>query len=114
MARPARAARPTIRNCGNGPDPSLVPAVPNAARFAGVSARLTSIPSAAHTLIPASRTAPGPSSTSGPAARQNSDSSSPAGTSRRQSVITFSVGTCHSRANGTSASNPTSLTSASQ
>ncbi len=36
------------------------------------------------------------------------------GTGSRQSVITFSVGTCHSRVNGMSASSPASRASASQ
>ena len=76
MARPARAVRATIRSCGNGAAPSpscaAVPVQPNIALFSGVSATFTSIPSAAHTVIPASSTADGsPSLTSGPAARQN-------------------------------------------
>ena len=88
---------------------------PNIARFAAVSATFTSIPSAAHTIIPASSTADGSSSAiSGPAACQNRASIRPAGTSTRQPVTTFSVGTCHSRANGTSASSPASRASASQ
>ena len=75
----------------------------------------TSIPSAAHTVRPASSTADGSSSpVSGPAACQNRDSSRSAGTGSRHSVTTFSVGTCHSRANGTSASTPASLASDSQ
>ena len=105
----------TIRSCGNGEESSAVPVEPNTARFSGVSARLTSIPSAAHTIIPASSTADGSSSpASGPAACQNRSSSRSAGTSSRQPVMTFSVGTCHSSANGTSASSPASRASASQ
>ena len=78
-------------------------------------ARFTSIPSAAHTAIPASSTADGSSSLiSGPAASQNTDSITSAGTSSRHSVTTFAVGTCHSRANGTSASSPARRASASQ
>jgi hypothetical protein len=97
------------------PSWAAVPVQPNIARFAGVSATFTSIPSAAHTIIPASSTAGGSSSAiSGPAARQDRASIRPAGTSTRQSVMTFSVGTCHSRANGTSASSPASRASASQ
>ena len=119
MARPARAVSATIRSCGNGAAPapscSAVPVQPNAFRFAGVSARFTSIPSAAHTVIPASSTADGsPSLISGPAASQNTASITSAGTSSRQSVTTFSVGTCHSRANGTSASSPARRASDSQ
>jgi len=38
-----------------------VPLQPNAVRFASVSAMFTSIPSAAHTIIPASSTADGSS-----------------------------------------------------
>ena len=80
-----------------------------------MSARFTSIPSAAHTAIPASSTADGSSSLiSGPAASQNTDSITSAGTSSRHSVTTFAVGTCHSRANGTSASSPARRASASQ
>jgi hypothetical protein len=75
----------------------------------------TSIPSAAHAAIPASSTADGSSSlTSGPAARQNRASIRSAGTGLRQSVMTFPVGTCQARANGTSASSPASRASASQ
>ena len=119
MARPARAVSATILTCGNGAAPSpscsAVPVQPNSFRFSGVSATFTSIPSAAHAVIPASRTAGGSSSlTSGPAARQNRASIRSAGTSIRQSVMTFSVGTCHSRANGMSASSPASLASDSQ
>ena len=51
---------------------------------------------------------------SGPAACQNRDSSRPGGTGSRQSVTTFSVGTCHSRANGMSASSPARRASASR
>ncbi len=91
-----------------------VPAQPNIARFAGVSATATSIPSAAHTIIPASSTACGSSpAISGPVARQNRASIRLAGTSARQPVMTFPVGTCQSRANGTSASSPASRASAS-
>ena len=54
MARPARAVSATTRSCGNGEESSAVPVEPNIARFAGVSARFTSIPSAASTVIPAS------------------------------------------------------------
>ena len=93
MARPARAARATTRSCGNGEESSAVPAEPNIARFAGVSARFTSIPSAASTVIPASSTADGsPSPMSGPAACQNRSSITSAGISSRQYGITFSVG----------------------
>jgi hypothetical protein len=92
-----------------------VPVQPNIARFCGVTATFTSIPSAAPTVIPASSTADGSSSAiSGPAACQNRSSIRPAGTSTRQAVTTFSVGTCHCRANGMSASSPASLVSASQ
>ena len=81
MARPARAARATTRSCGNGEESSPVPVEPNMARFAGVSARFTSIPSAASTVIPASSTADGsPSPMSGPAACQNRSSITSAGT----------------------------------
>ena len=84
------------------------------ARFAGVSARITSIPSAASTVMPASVTADGSSSPiSGPAACQNRSSSTSAGISSRHPVTTFEVGTCHSRANGTSASSPATRASAS-
>ena len=119
MARPARVVSATIRSCGNGAAPSpscaAVPVQPNIARFAGVSARFTSIPSAAHTAIPASSTADGsPSPMSGPAASQNTDSITSAGTSSRQPVTTLPVGTCHSRANGTSASSPARRASDSQ
>ena len=118
-ARPARAVSATIRSRGNGaaasPSCSAVPVQPNIARFAGVSARFTSIPSAAHTVIPASSTADGSSSPiSGLAASQNTDSITSAGTSSRHPVTTFPVGTCHSRANGTSASSPARRASASQ
>ena len=113
MARPARAVSATILTCGNGAEPGPswleVPVQPNIARFAGVSATFTSIPSTAHTIIPASSTADGSSSPiSGPAARQNRASITSGGTSIRQSVTTSPVGTCHSRANGTSASSPAS------
>ena len=92
-----------------------MPVQPDIARLAGVSATLTSIPSAAQTIIPASSTADGSSSLiSGPAARQNRASVRSAGTSPRQAVTTFSVGTCHSRANGMSASRPASRASDSQ
>ncbi len=85
------------------------------ARFAGVSARFTSIPSAASTVMPASRTADGSSSPmSGPAACQKRPSITSAGTGSRQSVTTFPVGTCHSRMNGMSASSPARRASASQ
>jgi hypothetical protein len=50
---------------------------------------------------------------SGPAACQKMPSITDAGTGSRQSVITFDVGMCHSRVNGTSASSPASLASAS-
>ena len=107
MARPARAVRATIRICGNGAESSAVPVEPNMARFAFVSARFTSIPSAAHTAIPASSTADGSSSlTSGPAACQNRSCIRSGGTSSRQPVTTFSVGTCQSKVNGMSASSP--------
>ena len=80
-----------------------------------MSARFTSIPSAASTGIPASMTADGSSSPmSGPAACQNRSSITSGGTGSRQSVTTFPVGTCHSRANGMSASSPASRASASQ
>ena len=46
-----------ILSCGNGDESSSVPVEPNITRFAGVSARFTSIPSAAPTGIPASMTA---------------------------------------------------------
>ena len=56
MARPARLASATIFSCGNGAAPSpssaAVPVQPKNARFAGVSARFTSIPSAASTIMP--------------------------------------------------------------
>jgi len=105
----------TILSCGNGDESSSVPVEPNIARFAGVSARFTSIPSAAPTGIPASMTADGSSSAmSGPAACQKMSSITSAGTGSRQSVTTFPVGTCHSRANGMSASSPASLANASQ
>ena len=51
---------------------------------------------------------------SGPAACQKISSITSAGTGSRQSVTTFPVGTCQSRANGMSASSPASLASASQ
>ncbi len=119
MARPARAVTATILTCGNGaaPSPSWpeVPVQPNSFRFAGVSATFTSIPSAAHTVMPASSTADGSSSPmSGPAACQNRDSIRSAGTRTRQPVMTFSVGTCQDRANGTSASSPATRASASR
>ena len=119
IARPARAVTATTRSCGNGADPppscAAVPAQPDAFRFPGVSARFTSIPPAAHAIIPASRTADGSSSlTSGPAACQNRSCITSGGTSSRHPVTTFSVGTCHSRANGMSASSPASRASASQ
>ena len=64
---------------------------------------------------PATRTADGSSSPmSGPAACQNRSSSRAGGTGSRQSVTTFPVGTCHSRANGMSASSPARRASASQ
>ena len=104
-----------IRSCGNGAESSAVPVEPKNARFAGVSGRFTSIPSAAPTGIPASVTADGSSSPiSGPAACQKMSSITSAGISSRQSVTTFSVGTCHSRTNGMSASSPASRDSASQ
>ena len=79
-----------------------------------MSARLTSIPSAASTIIPASSTADGSSSLiSGPAACQNRFSITSGGTGSRQSVITLPVGTCHSRVNGMSASSPATLRRAS-
>ena len=62
MARPALAMTATILACGNGEEPSAVPGVPKNARFAGVSARFTSIPSAAASGLPASMTADGSSS----------------------------------------------------
>ena len=115
LARPARAVTATIRSCGNGAEPSAVPVEPKNARFAGVSARLTSIPSAAATGIPASITADGSvSPASGPAACQNRFSIRAGGTASRQPVTTFSVGICQSRVNGISASSPASRASASQ
>jgi hypothetical protein len=115
MARPARAVTATILSCGNGAESSVVPVEPNIARFAGVSATLTSIPSAAHVIMPASRTADGSSSSmSGPAACQNTDSSRSAGTRSRHSVTAFPVGTCHFMANGMSASTPVRRASDSQ
>ena len=114
MAR-ERTVTATILRCGNGAESSAVPVEPKNARFAGVSARLTSIPSAAPTGIPASITADGSSSpVSGPAACQNRSSSRPGGTGSRQSVTTFPVGACHSRMNGMSASRPASRASASR
>ena len=105
----------TTLSCGNGEEPSAVPVEPNMARFAGVSARFTSIPSAASTIIPASSTADGSSlPISAPAACQKMPSITPAGTGSRQFVITFSVGTCQSRVNGMSASSPASRRRASQ
>ena len=59
MARPARAVAATTLSCGNGEESSAVPVDQKNARFAGVSARFTSIPSAAATGIPASITADG-------------------------------------------------------
>ena len=107
IARPARAVSATTLSCGNGAESSAVPVEPNMARFAGVSARFTSIPSAASTVMPASMTADGsPSPISGPAACQKMPSITPAGTGSRQSVTTFPVGMCHSRMNGMSASSP--------
>ena len=92
----------------------MVPVEPNIALFSGVSGRFTSIPSAAHTIIAASMTADASSSlTSGPAACQNRSSITSAGISSRHSVTTFPVGTCHCRANGTSASRPARRASAS-
>ena len=115
MARPARAVTATIRNCGNGEESSAVPVDPKNARFAGVSARFTSIPSAASTIMPASSTAEGsPPPISGPAACQKMLSVTSGGTGSRQSVTTFPVGTCHSRVNGMSASSPATPRSASQ
>jgi hypothetical protein len=115
MARPARAVSATTRSCGNGEESSAVPVEPNIAQLAGVSGRFTSIPSAAHTIMPASSTADGsPSAMSGPAACQNRSSITPAGISSRHSVTTFPVGTCQPRANGTSASSPARRASDSQ
>ena len=62
--RRGRSARRPC-SCGNGAElirPGPGARQPNIARFAGVSARFTSIPSAAHTVIPASSTADGSSS----------------------------------------------------
>jgi len=86
MARPARTVSATILTCGNGAAPSpscsAVPVQPNIARFSGVSGMFTSIPSAAHTVMPASSTADGSSSLmSGPAACQNRSCITSAGTS---------------------------------
>ena len=104
-----------ILSCGNGEESSAVPVEPNAVLFPGVSARFTSIPSAAATGIPASITADGSSSAmSGPAACQNRDSITSGGTGSRQSVTTFPVGTCHSRVNVMSASRPARRASASR
>jgi len=65
--------------------------------------------------MPASSTADGsPSLISGPAACQKMLSVTAGGTGRRQSVTTFSVGTCHSRVNGMSASSPATPRSASR
>ena len=92
-----------------------MPEQPNAFLFCLVSATFTSEPSIPHTGMPASITADGrPRGISGPAARQNRSSISDAGTGLRQAVTTFSVGTCHSCANGTAASSPASRRSASQ
>jgi hypothetical protein len=52
------------QRCGNGAESSPVPVEPNIARFSGVSARFTSIPSAAQAIMPASSTADGSSSLS--------------------------------------------------
>ena len=56
-ARPARAVSAGIRSRANGEVPAAVPVVPKYARFSGLSATLTSIPSAAPAGIPASITA---------------------------------------------------------
>ncbi|HEY2640369.1 MAG TPA: hypothetical protein VGI66_10880 [Streptosporangiaceae bacterium] len=86
-----------------------MPEHPNAFLFASVSATFTSEPSAPQTGMPASITADSASSaTSGLAACQNSSSITDGGTGTRQQVITFGVGMCHSRANGTCASSPAS------
>ena len=56
-ARPARAVSAGIRSRAHGEVPAAVPVVPKYARFSGLSATLTSIPSAAPAGIPASITA---------------------------------------------------------
>ncbi len=116
MARPARAVSAMIRSCRNGPVRSAVPALPNAFRFASVSARFTRVPSAASTVIPASVTADGSSlsAISGPAACQNTSSITSAGISSLQPVTAVSVGTCHSRTNGMPSSSPASRAAAPQ
>ena len=89
--------------------------MPKYARFSGVSARFTSIPSAAATGIPASMTADGSSSPiRGPAACRKISSITSAGISSRHSVTVFPAGTCQSRVNGTSASSPASTRAASE
>ena len=99
--RQARAVSATMRSCRNGEESSAVLVEPNMARFAGVSARVTSNSSAAPTSILATSTVDGASSpASGPAAWQRMPSIGPPGTGSRHCVITFSVGTWHSRVNG--------------
>ena len=106
-ARPARAVSAGIRSRAHGEVPAAVPVVPKYARFAGLSATLTSIPSAAPAGIPASITADGSSSPmSGPAACQQISSITSAGTSSRHPVTVFPVGTCQPGVNGMSASSP--------
>jgi len=106
-ARPARAVSAGIRSRAHGEVPAAVPVVPKYARFAGLSATLTSIPSAAPAGIPASITADGSSSPmSGPAACQQISSITSAGTSSRHPVTVFPAGTCQPGVNGMSASSP--------
>jgi hypothetical protein len=115
IARPARAVASTIRTSGNGlsPPSSAVPAEPNAARLASVSATLAWQPSRAATRSPCHRPPGSVAATTGPDTRSKSAFIASTPRRRRQSVTTVEDGTCHARAHGSRGSTPTSCAKAS-
>ena len=107
---PARAVSATTRSCGNGAESVRGPGRAEHGPVRRGVRQVHQHPVRGEHRHPASVTADGSSSPiSGPAACQNRSSITSAGISSRHSVTTFEVGTCHSRANGTSASSPATL-----
>jgi hypothetical protein len=106
------------RTCGNGEDPSPVPALPNAALFAGVSGTRISVPSSEHTRSRpalASRQSRSPCSRrEAPSTMLRSSSAGPGPSALRQSPSARSDGASHRRDHGTIARSPASAMTASR
>ncbi len=107
--------------CGNGEEPSLVPAEPNTARLAGVSGTRISVPSSDDTrsglVRPATTDRQSRSSCSACEARSTMSRSSPSGSGPsafRQSPTARADAGAQARAHGTSARSPASAITASR